>query len=523
MTDPRITAGRSGARRTATRLAAGLLALSALTAACGLKPDATQSLKASGTAGGAGGAGGGGGVNGGGGNGNGNLPGAVPGGGGGSVPGVGGGGGGGGTGNGNGGTNGGGGTGNGGGNGGTTNAGNVACGTPHGGDTTGVSSSHINIGVHAPLTGTGTPFPNNSFAAGAGTFWKQPGHTVCGRTVISEIQDDQYTPTHAHQVCEAMAKRDFLVVGGGGTDQIQACATDAVIQQNHVPYLSAGVTDNGLTSLSNYFAVSLTYQQQGTLVLKNAQQQGIATPADSNQPSDNIPGAKAKWAIVTANSPNFIGARKGIEAALTAAHIAYKEYNRDQNSNYQGDATQFGQSLALDGFKTIFMDAAPGYFVFSVAGYYKQPGAVGYWVGPGVTYTEITVAQYICQQSANAISGHAYFLAPAPGVDKATADFKQAYGSTYDDIEWALWGLSNDLWNLLKNASVNLTRANFIDASEHATIPSFPYVPVDFRDHGGHFGGTGAWAQKVNCAESEPGQSEAGAWDTVGSSYLRLF
>jgi branched-chain amino acid transport system substrate-binding protein len=507
---------------TAFRVAAGVLAVSALTAACGLKPDATQSLKASGTAGNANGVGGGGGA---GGNGTG-VPGSnggtgVPGSNGGTtLPG--GGGSGSGTGN-SGNTNNGTGTGTGNNGTGTTASGNVACGTPHGGNTTGITSSSINLGVHAPLTGTGTPFPNNSFAAGADTFWKQPGHTVCGRHVHAEIQDDQYTPAHARQVCSAMAKRDFLVVGGGGTDQIQACATEPYIHQNNVPYLSAGVTDNGLTSLSNYFAVSLTYQQQGTLVLKNAQQQGFATPADSTVNSDNIPGAKAKWAIVTANPVNFAGARKGMEAALNAAHIPYKEYQQDQNGNYQGAATQFGQTLALDGFKTIFMDAAPGYFVFSVAGYYKQPGAVANWVGPGVTYTEITVAQYICQQSTNAVTGHAYFLAPAPGVDRATSDFRQAYGSTYDDIEWALWGLSNDLWNLLKFASNNLTRPNFLDSTEHAVIPSNPYVPVDFRDHGGHFGGTGAWVQKVNCGESEPGQSEAGAWDTVGSAYLRLF
>ena len=400
--------------------------------------------------------------------------------------------------------------------------GSVACGTPHGGSTTGINASTINIGIHAPLTGTGTPFPNSSFQAGAQVFWNQPGHTVCGRKVQTDFQDDQYTPAHARQVCSSMAQRDFMVVGGGGTDQIQACATEPTIHQKNVPYLSAGVTDNGLTGLSNYFAVSLTYKQQGTLVLKNAQTQGFATPADSSVASDNIKGAKAKWAIVTANTPNFAGARQGIEAALNAAHIPYKDYQVDQNGNYQGAAGQFGQQLALNGFKTIFVDAAPGYFVFMTAGFYKQPTAQADWVGPGVTYTEVTVAQYICQQSQNEITGHAWFLAPAPGLDKATQDFKDAYKGSYDDIEWALWGLSNSLWNLLKDASGNLTRENFIASTEHATVPSAPYVPVDFLHNGGHFGGTGAWVQKVNCSASEPDQNTPGSWDTVGSSYLRL-
>jgi len=397
----------------------------------------------------------------------------------------------------------------------------ASCGTPSGGDTTGITSSTINIGLHAPLTGTGTPFPNSSFQKGAGVFWQQPGHTVCGRKIQVEFKDDTYTPAGARSVCSDMAKRDFFVVGGGGTDQIQACATDPDIQRAQVPYLSAGVTDNGLSGLQNYFAVSLTYKQQGGLVLKNAQQQGIANPSPSNQNSDNISGKKATWAIVTANSPNFAGARDGMAAALKSAGIPYKIYNVSQQGNYQPAATQFGQQLALNGFKTIFVDAAPGYFVFMTKGYYNaHAGSNANWVGPGVTYTEVTVAQYIC--ASPQISGHAYFLSPAPGLDHATDDFKKAYNNSYDDIEWALWGLSETLWTLMKDASANLTRENFIASSEHAQIPASVYPPVDFAHNGGHFGGTGAWVQRVNCNKAEPNQNQPGTWDTVGNTFLKL-
>jgi hypothetical protein len=398
------------------------------------------------------------------------------------------------------------------------------CGTPTGGTTTGISASTINLGLHAPLTGTGTPFPNTSFKTGANTFWQQPGHTVCGRHVSVEFQDDTYTPSGAHTVCSQMAQRDFAVVGGGGTDQIQACATDPSIQRLGVPYLSAGVTDNGLTGLSNYFAVSLSYQQQGSLVLRNAQQQHMANPSASRVASDNIKGKNAVWAIVTGGSPNFAGARQGIESALTKAHIPYKNYPVNQNGNYQAAATQFGNQLALQGFKTVFVDAAPGYFVFMTGGYYSaSTGNHVNWVGPGVTYTEVTVAQYICDTTKNAINGHAWFLAPAPGIDRATSDFKKAYNGKYDDIEWSLWGLSNALFQLLKDASGNLTRQNFITSSEHAVVPAAVYAPIDYRHHGGHFGGTGAWVQKVNCGKTEPDQNQPGQWDTVGSHYLSLY
>jgi len=230
----------------------------------------------------------------------------------------------------------------------------------------------------------------------------------------------------------------------------------------------------------------------------------------------------SRRAIVTAKSPNFAGARQGIEAALNAAHIPYKDFQQDQNGDYQSAATQFGQTLAQEGFKTIFVDAAPGYFVFMTGGYYSVPAAQADWVGPGVTYTEVTVAQYICSTTKTAIDGHAWFLAPAPGLDKATNDFKAAYKNNYDDIEWALWGLSNSLWNLLKDASANLTRENFIASAEHAVVPGDPYVPIDFLHNGGHFGGTGAWVQKVSCTTTEPDQNQPGGWTTVGSTYLRL-
>src|SRR5436190_17245283 len=389
-----------------------------------------------------------------------------------------------------------------------------SCGVPTGGSTTGITASTISLGLHAPLTGTGTPFPNTSFRTGSNVFWQQPGHQVCGRNVSVDFQDDTYTPSGAHQVCSAMATRDFIVVGGGGTDQIQACATDSNIQRTGTPYLSAGVTTNGLTSLSNYFAVSMTYQQQGPLVVQYAHLQGFDKPAPAR-------GGK-QWAVVTANTKNFDDATQGIDSALDAAGISYQNFRINQNGDYQAAAAQQGQNLALAGYKTIFVDVAPGYYVFMAGGYYKASTGSGVnWVGPGVTYTEVTVAQYLCSGTQNAINGHAWFLSPAPGIDRATNDFKTAYKGHYDDIEWSLWGLSNALWQQLKNASGNLTRQNFSSRTDHATIPSKVYPPVVYGGRT-HFGGTGAWRQRINCNQVEPDQSQPGAWNTVGTTFLKI-
>src|SRR5207248_3621237 len=131
----------------------------------------------------------------------------------------------------------------------------------------------------------------------------------------------------------------------------------------------------------------------------------------------------------------------------------------NQNGNYQADATQMGQKLALEKYHVIYVDLAPGYYVFMAGGFYHAGGpSDAMWVSPGVTYTEMTVAQYLCEGSHNMINGHAQVLAPFPGIDRATSDFKTAYGGKYDDIEWVLWGLSQVLFDMLKNASDNLTR-----------------------------------------------------------------
>lgn len=399
-----------------------------------------------------------------------------------------------------------------------TTGGGGACAVPTGGTTTGITKSTISIGLHAPLTGTGTPFPNSSFQKGSQLFWDQPGHTVCGRKVKVDFEDDTYTPDGANRVCSQFAKTSFIALGGAGTDQIQACATNTDIDRTGTPYLSAGVTDNGLTGLSNYFALSLTYKQQGSLVVRNALAQGFAKPTA---------GCSGKqWEIVTGKSANFDSATTGIQQALTAAGITYNVDRFDQNSgNYDAAATQLGGQLALQGCKTIFVDAAPGVFVFMIKGYYgSAPTGNGvHWTAPGVTFTEFLAAQLMCQFSSNAVNGAADVLAPFPGIDHATPDFKKAYGGSYDDIEWSLWGLSSAVFQMLNASSGNLTRQNFISTVQHGSFNAGIYTPSAFN--GGHFGGTGAWVQRVSCSQHDPNQPAGaqgnGVWNTVGSSYLR--
>ena len=97
---------------------------------------------------------------------------------------------------------------------------------------------------------------------------------------------------------------------------------------------------------------------------------------------------------------------------------------------------------------------------------------------------------------------------------EVSADFKAASKGTYDDIYWSLWGLSQALEQIL-NSSSSLTRQGLLSSLPNASLPNGVYPPTRFN--GGHFGGTGAYSQKLNCNETEPnGQNQPGQWDTVG-------
>ena len=384
--------------------------------------------------------------------------------------------------------------------GGTTGAQQVKCSTL-GQNVPGITPTEIRVGVHAPVTGA-APLPANSFRDGLQAYWKNPAHKVCGRTVVIDFQDDKYTPDTARAVCGPMSRRDFIVIGAAGTDQIQSCATMPDIAGKGVPYLSAGVTTNGLTALSNYFALTLTYAQQADLVLRNAKAQGY--------------GLK-KWAVITSNTNNFKDAREAMEAVLKAAKVPYTDIQVDatNDNGIQSRAAGTGTSIATGGYDTVFVDTSPGYWIY-MSGTASKQGFNGTYVGPGVTMTEVTVAQLACTGSANIIKAN--FLAPYPGLDRATQEFKTANNNSYDDIYWSLWGLSQAIQQAL-DASSSLTRPAFIESLRNASLPGGVYAPEKFK--GGHFGGTGAYSLRINCNETQPNQSQPGSWDTVGGLLLK--
>jgi hypothetical protein len=220
-----------------------------------------------------------------------------------------------------------------------------------------------------------------------------------------------------------------------------------------------------------------------------------------------------KWAVITSDTNNFKDARDAMEGVLKSAGIPYDDIqvNAANDNGLQGRAAQTGTKIATGGYDTVFLDTSPGYFIYMSSTASKQ-GFNGTYTGPGVTMTEVTVAQLVCKGTAGVVKAN--FLAPYPGIDRASAPFKKEYGTNYDDIYWSLWGLSEAIEQAL-NASSSLTRPGFIDSLQQSTLPGGVYPAARFN--GGHFGGTGAYSQVMNCNKTEPnGGAQAGAWDTVG-------
>jgi ABC-type branched-subunit amino acid transport system substrate-binding protein len=359
-------------------------------------------------------------------------------------------------------------------------------------ETIGITATTINLGIHAPATGA-APVPLQAFQTGTKLFWEN--HTVFGHQVVMTFMDDQYSPSTARQVCESLARSNFLVIGGAGTDQIQACATDPFLAQSHTPYLSDGVTTNGLTSLPYYFAISQSYAAQSGEVFAMTSQ---LYPAD----------VKKKWAVVTENTPNFADAQASIDQVLTQNGVQY--CNLPQPKYYsQSDAVTAVSNAHSCNASVVYLDVDPNFWIDMVGaaqGSLYSPD----WVGPGLTNGEDLVAAPVCGEAAGT---HAAFLSPFPGLDKQPAGFQAESNPAPDttpssrDIEEDVYGVSEVVYYaLLSLGSIqNLTRDNFIAAMSRFSGSYGPQFTVyrDVNFHGGHFGGLGMWEEQLNCSNQQ--------------------
>ncbi len=363
------------------------------------------------------------------------------------------------------------------------------------GDRTGVYSNLIVVGVHAPVTGA-APFPQTTFERAKNLYWdwlKNKGVKIHGRDVVIKFRDDEYKPDVARQRCLELIEKEkvFILIGGGGTEQITACAQ--VAREKGVPYFSAGVNEDPLLSLSNYFALSITYPQQAPLLAQYARNV-LRLPA----------GTKA--AIVVGNSRGFDDSYAALKRAVAAAgfQVVFDRRVSPMVNPTPADVAPVMNDLAASGAQVVFTIVSPVYAIYMAQ---TKPATYNaYFLGPGITAGENAVAEFGCQGS-KPMHGWWRFFSPFPGLDKADQvdpEYRQAYRTLYpndtpDDIGLAFWGLSKTLHRVFEAAGRDLSRERLVQTLESGqTFSSGVFPPVRYS-RTEHRGANQVHALRVDC------------------------
>ena len=356
------------------------------------------------------------------------------------------------------------------------------------GDSTGVTNDSIAIGIHAPATGAGAPAP--SFDQGKDKYFNFIGPTINGRAAKVFFEDDGYNPSQAVAACKKLVEVDhvFMLVGGGGTDQIVACAQYAA--SAGVPYVAEGVTEAGVSTLRSYFAESMSYKAQGTLLAQYIKRQGFS-----------------QVMMIRGNTQNFEDAHTGFIAAAKSVGLTVARDDavpKDADAQAMGtEASQMCTSLdARAGKVAVYPLMSPKLFI-NLAGAAAGQQCYPRYTGIGITLGLNVVAQALCPTGA--LKNGATFFSPFQGldvVDQVDPDFHKAYPNG-DDIGFALWGAEKLLTAQLKVAGRALTRQGFVAAIQGKSFNTGVYPVADFTQ--GRFGGTAVHVLKANCSRNQYG------------------
>ncbi|HEX9824497.1 MAG TPA: ABC transporter substrate-binding protein [Actinomycetota bacterium] len=355
--------------------------------------------------------------------------------------------------------------------------------TTIGSDRTGVEADKITIALHAPVTGA-APIRSDSFRTGKDLYWDHGDNgkpvEIYGRQVEVLFADDKYNPSTAKSVCQQMAESGnaFLLIGGGGTDQIKACADYA--HSKGIPYLSAGVTENGLRGLPEYFAVSMSYKQQVPLLAQYVK--------NVLHVSDN-----SKVVMIASDTANFDDAVGAFEESFPGAAVI--------RSSKSGSGTEYADDVCngpAKKYDVVFPLTSPTFFLELEGSAACNPQ----YAGLGITHGLNTVASTGCRTATGSMNGARFFSPAFAYKNTATEakDFRAAGG--IDDIQFLIWGISKALHQLLLAAGEDLTREGFIAAAQNATgietgvFPELNYSPTN------HFGAAQVHVLKAVCSGS---------------------
>ena len=290
-----------------------------------------------------------------------------------------------------------------------------------------VSDTEIAIGIHAPVSGA-APFPATSFQNGKQVYFDfiNAKGGINGRKVKVYFEDDGYNPSQAVSVCKKMVQQNkvFLLVGGGGADQIVACAQYA--NSVPLPYVAEGTSESALAKLNYFFAESMTYKQQSILLASYIK---------------NVVG-KTKVSMVRADTANFEDGHAGFLQGIQQNGL-----QKIQDFTIPKDAgPQEAQNAAIklcthtNDADVVYPLMAPSIWI-NLAAAVNNQGCKPRWAGVGITMGLNIVAQAVCASGAIQ-TDQASFFSPFPGLDKADQidpDYNAAYthynGNAAPDFE----------------------------------------------------------------------------------------
>ena len=381
-------------------------------------------------------------------------------------------------------------------------------------DRTGINDDkkEIVIGVHAPVTGA-APIEQRTFDFGKDVYWKhlaENGGLYNGSNVRIVFRDDQFSPTAARQKCQEMVENEkvFLLIGAAGADQITSCARYA--ESVGVPYASAGVNTDGLDTLKNYFAFSMTYAQQAPLLaqlIKNKL-------------------AKTKVGLAVLDTPDFVDARNAAKAAIAQYGGQVVSDQKISKTASKSETDAAAANLARDGAEVVYMLMSPTIFVSFMKSIKQQVGPTGPYdpelVAPGVTLGLNLVAKLTCPDAQKL-----QVLSPFPQldvIDRLDPDYQKAYRKhvtssnpqqSPDDIGIALWGLNKMLHQVFAAASPDakgLSRQSMLAALTSGREFKTNVFPTVMFSPTKHFGASTAHLLKTDCVSP---QSNGGRFVTT--------
>jgi branched-chain amino acid transport system substrate-binding protein len=358
-----------------------------------------------------------------------------------------------------------------------------------GGDTTGVTDTTIRIGVHAPVTGAAA-IPQASFERAVGVYFDSVNRNggIHGRKVEVLFEDDGFDPNRARTECKKLAEQEkvFLLIGGAGADQIDACARYA--SAIGVPYLSAGVHETRpglgpLSALNTYFALSLTYEQQVPLLTRLVK---------SEFNGDKV-------ALIVADNDSLNNFYAIADGSLKQAVGDDLALSRRIPKNTTSDAPTIGTAICQSGAEAVVWNASPS----SLLNVAKSMPCQVTFVGPGLTNGLNVVAQVGCPN----VDG-AQFYSPFPGMDvmRSDSEFVRAYqtkngGAQPDDIGAAIYGVEKVVAAMLQATGKDLTREGFM--ATIARVKQFNTGVYPATNFSSRFGGTAMNLLQADCGRQE--------------------